>query len=153
MESTRKREVEVKKDTAERLELFRSQREEASRLAREAEAQDDEGGDQDVSWKTAGRKRKKGKEREVVKGVKLRRTSSAAVESLDERSKASLPGVPAQKSGTSEGDGISKSAAQSTGSGPQSAMLSMSPARPRLGPQTAPQPLASGLVDYGSDSD
>ncbi|KAK8901715.1 hypothetical protein QC760_010140 [Botrytis cinerea] len=81
LESTRAEEDRVRKETAEGLELFRKQQEDADKKARAA----DDGGAQiqdgspvrEDEWGTAGRKRKRTKDKEVLKGVKVRRASSS----------------------------------------------------------------------------
>ncbi|KAJ4354620.1 uncharacterized protein N0V89_006357 [Didymosphaeria variabile] len=100
LEATRKKEAEVQKDTLEQLDAFRKQREEAERKALEAE--EPEGVvEEEAHWVAHGRKRKKGPE--LLKGVKLRKTSSATEEKKDvggksnagDTKKAPLPGAPA----------------------------------------------------------
>jgi hypothetical protein len=59
----------VKKETREQLELFRQQQEDAERKALEQ-----------VQWAAPARKRKKGPESTLLKGVKLRKSSSTAEE-------------------------------------------------------------------------
>jgi hypothetical protein len=66
----------VRKETRERLEAFRQQQEEAERKALEDENTDAPKEDQ-VQWLAPARKRKKGPESSLLKGVKLKRSSSA----------------------------------------------------------------------------
>ncbi|KAH8586170.1 N-terminal domain of NEFA-interacting nuclear protein NIP30-domain-containing protein [Bisporella sp. PMI_857] len=78
LESTRKEEARVKEEMREGLEAFRRQQEEADKRARTGDAVAEEGfpiGEE--QWPAGGRKRKRVKEKEVLKGVKLRRTSTA----------------------------------------------------------------------------
>ncbi|KAF2771763.1 hypothetical protein EJ03DRAFT_254416, partial [Teratosphaeria nubilosa] len=75
LESSRKEEAELKKDTKEQLEAFRKRQEEAEKAAKLEEASPA----QDVSegaapWAVGPKKRKKGKE--GLPGVKFRRTST-----------------------------------------------------------------------------
>lgn len=85
LESTREKEEQVKKETEGQLDLFRRQQEEADKALLE------EGGDEEVNGGKAGspeagestwavnvRKRKRVKEKEGLKGVKLRKSSSTA---------------------------------------------------------------------------
>jgi hypothetical protein len=76
-EKKRKEEAEVKKDTREQLDAFRRQQEEAERKALEDEGTDAPKEDE-VQWIAPGRKRKKGPEKSLLKGVKLRKSSSTA---------------------------------------------------------------------------
>ena len=78
LESTRAKEAEVKKDTREQLEMFRRQREEADK----AVLDQGEGGlatalVDDEQWGTTAKKRKRPREPEGFKGLKLRKSSSA----------------------------------------------------------------------------
>ncbi|KAF1924457.1 uncharacterized protein M421DRAFT_103781 [Didymella exigua CBS 183.55] len=91
-EAKRKEEANVKKETREQLELFRRQQEEAERKALE---EDNEGAPKEdqVQWAASGRKRKKGTESSLLKGVKLRKSSSVTdekktVDTADDKEKA-----------------------------------------------------------------
>ncbi|KAI8941403.1 hypothetical protein NX059_002626 [Plenodomus lindquistii] len=77
LEKKRQEEIRIKKETMEQLELFKSQQEETERQALEAESVEPlkEGREQ---WALKGRKRKKGYEGSLLKGVKLRKSSSGA---------------------------------------------------------------------------
>jgi hypothetical protein len=77
----------VRKETSERLELFRQQQEEAERQALEDENVNGPKEDQ-VQWLAPARKRKKGPESSLLKGVKLKRSSSAT-ENKEETGKRS----------------------------------------------------------------
>ena len=84
LESTRAKEEAVKKETGEQLDVFRKAQEEADRRAL---LREQEGGDgnnagnptegEETSWAVGGRKRKRGKEKEGFKGLKIRRGSEA----------------------------------------------------------------------------
>lgn len=80
LESTRAREEAVRKETIERLDLFRRQREQAHQEETTTEdGNTDEPGAQEGQWtSSAARKRKKGTDKAGLKGLKVRRTSSAA---------------------------------------------------------------------------
>ncbi|PSN72934.1 hypothetical protein BS50DRAFT_629030 [Corynespora cassiicola Philippines] len=76
LESTRKKEAAVKKETLEQLDLFRKQQEEAERKA--LEDQTTGGPKEDASqWiaSASARKRKKGPENTLLKGIKLRKAN------------------------------------------------------------------------------
>lgn len=70
-----KEEASVRKDTQEQLEAFRRHQEEEA-----SKALENEGGDapteEQVQWAAPGRKRKKGPESSLLKGVKLRKPNS-----------------------------------------------------------------------------
>ncbi|EDU44456.1 Nefa-Nip30-N multi-domain protein [Pyrenophora tritici-repentis] len=78
LEKKRLEEARVRKETSEQLELFRRQREEEERKARGLEEQSSEAPqDEDAGqWAAVGRKRKKAPETGLLKGVKLRKSSS-----------------------------------------------------------------------------
>jgi acetyl/propionyl-CoA carboxylase alpha subunit len=78
-EKKRKEEAKVRKETLEQLDVFRRQREEAESKALEEQVIDVPG-DVEVQWAAPGRKRKKGNELGFLKGMKLRKTSSATEE-------------------------------------------------------------------------
>ena len=84
LESTRKKEEDVKRETTEQLDLFRRQQEDADKVLLEegrdaddtkAEAGSPEAGE--GQWAVNARKRKRVKEKEGLKGVKIRKSSSA----------------------------------------------------------------------------
>lgn len=88
LESTREKEAAVKKETAEGLEAFRKQREEAERaLLEEASntvannAGAESAADQET-WVTSNKKRRraKNKDKDIPLGAKLRKLSSSAEE-------------------------------------------------------------------------
>lgn len=77
----------MKKETKEQLDLFRRQQEEADKAAPEEGGITEEGvGEgkagsptlEETTWAVNGKKRKRAKEKEVLKGVKLRKSSSTA---------------------------------------------------------------------------
>lgn len=75
LESTRAKEDEIRKETSEQLGQFRSQQEEAERLALETEFQainDDDKGE----WLTSGKKRRKIRDKALLQGSKSRKISS-----------------------------------------------------------------------------
>lgn len=75
MESTRAQEEAVRKQTNEELEAFRRQREQAEKASRVEDSIEDI--TQDVQWHSGTRKKRKIVEKDSLKGVKLRRISSA----------------------------------------------------------------------------
>ena len=90
LESTREKEAALKKETAEQLDAFRKQREEADRKAaleddvddlegreKQSSAAVDAASEASIQWAVGAKKRKRVKEKEGIKGVKLRRASSS----------------------------------------------------------------------------
>ncbi|APA14730.1 hypothetical protein SS1G_06739 [Sclerotinia sclerotiorum 1980 UF-70] len=157
LESTRAEEDRVKKETAEGLELFRKQQEEADRKARAAE--NDEASIQEGSpvredeWGTTSRKRKRTKDKEVLKGVKVRRASSSA-EQASSSSAKDLPKKPAKDDSSSVATSTEPQNPQDsvTVSETQPAKVPAQPAASKKPPPPPPK-TGLGLVDYGSDED
>jgi hypothetical protein len=134
LESSRAKEAEVRKENAEQLELFRKQREEAEKAAKLEE--DAEAPVVTEKWGVGPRKRKKGKERDAIGGVKLRRTSTATKDKNEDASPA--PSTAHEQAKTSLTDkpvmtGVTK-------------QTSVSPAR-------VPTKPSLGLAAYSSDED
>jgi hypothetical protein len=82
LESTRAEEARLKKETADGLALFRQQQDDADRKARTGgegatDVLDGPPVAEEESWVAAGRKRKRTKDKEVLKGVKIRRSSTS----------------------------------------------------------------------------
>ena len=83
LESTRKREAEVKKQTSEQLDLFRLQQKKVDKAVLEQgdEAQEGDrarGAEDEQKWAVNKGKRKRVEEKKVLKGFKLRKASSSA---------------------------------------------------------------------------
>ncbi|KAH7329992.1 N-terminal domain of NEFA-interacting nuclear protein NIP30-domain-containing protein [Rhexocercosporidium sp. MPI-PUGE-AT-0058] len=142
LESTRAEEDRVRKETAEGLALFRQQQELADKKARAGSdaAATEEGSPivaEEESWVAGGRKRKRTKEKEGLKGVKLRRASTST-----EAGRLAEPSSNHPKTEPQE-------------SQPQSQTKPPNP-KPSISdnkkPSEPPKP-ASGLVNYGSDED
>ncbi|KAK5678358.1 hypothetical protein LTS10_009530 [Elasticomyces elasticus] len=72
---SRIKEAEVKKETREQLEAFRKQQEEAEKAARLEDGTEDPATTE--TWAVGSRKRKKGREKESIGGLKIRRVSTA----------------------------------------------------------------------------
>ena len=72
MESTRAQEAAIRQDTDEQLSLFRKYREEAEKSTKSTEGEAPGEGEH---WVAGSKKRRKGCDREQLKGVKFRRSS------------------------------------------------------------------------------
>ena len=122
LESTRARDASVQKETLEQLENFRMQRENAEKAARQSEGED---GD-DVRWAPTtggGRKRKKGKDKATVPGIKYRKSSSTRdeisyekQESFKEAVKSDLRGDKESKQVKLEGPRVGQGEGRELGS-------------------------------------
>lgn len=81
MESTRAKEEAVKKETLEQLDIFRRQQEEVDKalLLRDNDSESPHTGEQpagEEQWKTSAKKRRRTAEKETLRGVKLRKSST-----------------------------------------------------------------------------
>ncbi|KAG0649921.1 NEFA-interacting nuclear NIP30 [Hyphodiscus hymeniophilus] len=146
LESTRAEEQRVKRETAKGLEQFRKQQDEADKKARRGseDAQAADAGSpllEGEQWVAGGRKRKRAKEKEVLKGVKVRRSSTTE--------EINKPPVVAPSS--SNGLSSAKQPAESTKSAVPMARTKPALATAEISP--APAKTSLGLVDYGSDED
>ncbi|ESZ97015.1 hypothetical protein SBOR_2607 [Sclerotinia borealis F-4128] len=154
LESTRAEEDRVKKETAEGLDLFRKQQEEADKKARAAEndgTQIQEGSPvREDEWGTTGRKRKRTKDKEALKGVKVRRASSSANQAPAPSKEISKPSKDESTSiTTSTESSRSKDSAKVQDTQPSTVVP-----KPAVVKKPSPPPKKSlGLVDYGSDED
>jgi hypothetical protein len=152
LEKKRQEEANVKKETFEQLDLFRRQREEAERKARGLEEEGPEQPqEEDVGqWAAVGRKRKKGPEAGLLKGIKLRKSSSVLEEkkfmSDTKVAKQPAPGPTTDtRSTTSSKDTVKRSAAI-----PPVAATKPSSVAPSTKPATT---LSLGLGYESSDED
>ncbi|RAL65216.1 hypothetical protein DID88_001322 [Monilinia fructigena] len=157
LESTRAEEERVKKETAEGLELFRKQQEEADKKARAAENDETQtleaSSVREDEWGTTGRKRKRTKDKEVLKGVKVRRASSS-VEQLHASPKDSSTKLAKDESSAVVTNAKShKSKGSPKFSDNQPAKVSPKPVAVKEQPPSPPAKKGLGLVDYGSDED
>jgi len=128
------------------LEIFRKQQEEADKKARGTEAvENEETIGEEETWVAGGRKRKRTKDKEGLKGVKLRRSSTAETSKVVDAS----PTIVATS--------VSKNQEVSTAPvvegkkpvKPEEAVESKS----KPASDTKKPPAKGGLVDYGSDED
>jgi hypothetical protein len=84
MESTRAKEEEVRKETADQLETFRRQQEEAEKASNVQEDSPPIAGSE--NWAAVPKKRKKGREGAIGGVVKLRRVSTTEKQSVSDQS-------------------------------------------------------------------
>lgn len=173
LESTRAKEEAVKRETTEQLDLFRRQQEEADKalLKESGENQDGEGGKAgsptagENQWAINARKRKRAKEKEVLKGVKVRKGSSTSETPVglggERRGSASQEPekgkaiASAQESGEKRTPSAEKELEEKVVS---EALASPTPisgatALPKQGAGAASKPAALGLAGYSSDEE
>jgi len=156
LESTRAEEERVRRETAEGLEGFRKQQEEADRKLRAAQAEGEPSAlgetraDDEETWTAAGpRKRKRTKEKEGFRGLKLRKASTSEGEQTrgiqpvqkdaelkDGKANATLPNKALLDSTSKRSPTVSSTKeAEAETSNPMKSKNGL------------------GLVDYGSDED
>lgn len=150
LESTRAEEDRVKRETAEGLEAFRRQQDEADKKARRASSGEQNVEEasialEDVQWAVAGRKRKREKEKEGLKGVKIRRSSIVEEPAKGVASGASS-GPPKNHIETPKTGSLAKTTQVGAKTGP------VTPAVVSKAPPATHKP-GLNLVDYGSDED
>ncbi|SMR44679.1 unnamed protein product [Zymoseptoria tritici ST99CH_1A5] len=155
LESTRKQEAAVRKQTREELEAFKRQQQEAEQAAKVVDTLP-EAPVETSSW-TVSRKRKKGRE-DVLGGVKLRKASSGA-KTLGEAAKDESP-VSGTATGAAEPAGktaladVGASKNANSGSSEVKEVSNAPAAIPRPSVSPPPQPGSGlGLVAYSSDED
>ena len=149
LESTRAEEARVKRETAEGLALFRRQQDQADKKARTASGQAVDVPDgspvaEEESWIAGGRKRKRVKDKEGLKGVKMRKSSTSAsqVETHE-----SIPVEPSSLEAKAD------TAAGSPNKGAQTQTEITTPKDAAEIKKHPPPIKASTLVMYGSDDD
>lgn len=150
LESTRKKESEVKKDTTEQLEAFRRQREEAEKAAAAGDGNDGEAGmGEMVEW-NAPKKRKRvdrGALRGPVKGMKVRRRSEGAGQEASKVVKGDKSSPPRGELGAGEVE---------IQTGREVAVQAPKPPAedtPKATSSTASAAVGLGLGDYDSDDE
>ncbi|PWY81899.1 NEFA-interacting nuclear protein Nip30 [Aspergillus heteromorphus CBS 117.55] len=159
MESTRAKEAAVKKETAEQLEVFRRQREEAEKVLLEDTSADVAPVAEGEDWKIPARKRRREKTKDLLIPGKKRKSlgGDAAGSPTDEQK-------PDAESGKT-GNNVQQDKSRSVVKKPEALKASViSPATSgpvkETKPQSQPAPkpaakpsLSLGLGDYGSDSE
>ena len=177
LESTRAKEEAVKRETVEQLDVFRRQQEEADRallLQHEEGRDEDKNGKagspttEETPWAVNARKRKRAKEREGLKGVKLRKSSTTGERPT--AIEATLPStvtetIATKTRSTNEANGISHRlpTPSSLARGKKDSNSTMtakmsSKTEPSLSPDTVtgskdPSRPGLGLTGYSSDDD
>ena len=150
LEKKRQEEANIKKETFEQLDLFRRQREEAERKARGLEEESTETPQEEDAgqWAAVGRKRKKGTEAGLLKGVKLRKSSSVPEEKNSTNEvKATKQSTPDVKTNTPSITG--------GGNGVKSPATSVNATKPSVGPPSSKlvNTLSLGLGYASSDDE
>ncbi|KAI9928749.1 hypothetical protein MW887_001967 [Aspergillus wentii] len=166
LESTRAQEAAVKKDTADQLEEFRRQREEAEKVLLEDTSADVKPSAETEDWKIPARKRRRDKKQDLLLPGKKRK-SLAEEEKADEASsqtkqKTAQATKPAAKSagGTFVSIPTPKATPQESNSsqspknaGKQVESADAKASQPEAKPAAQPSSFSLGLAGYSSDSE
>lgn len=163
LESTRKKEEEVKKETSEQLDLFRRQREEKDKELLEGGGEFDgkagspTAGESQSPWAVNARKRKRVKEndRAGLRGLKLRKSSSTG-EALDGSRKETGEGRFVEQNTASGASSKEKVAVRVSASPPPPLGTSITKVSPKQDHSSSPKPSSTsglGLAGYSSDED
>ena len=163
LESTRAQEAAVKKDTADQLEVFRRQREEAEKALLEDTSADVAPAAEVEDWKIPARKRRRDKKKDpLIPGKKRKSTAESNGENSPQKEQKT---EGAKSAGQDEEKRTSSVSATTNTAPPQKkskpSETSNNPGKPSEGtkasdtkPPEPPKPAASlGLADYGSDSE
>ncbi|KAK4959300.1 hypothetical protein LTR10_004102 [Elasticomyces elasticus] len=143
---SRIKEAEVKKETREQLEAFRKQQEEAEKAARLEDGTEDPATTE--TWAVGSRKRKKGREKESIGGLKIRRVSTA--EEKDGPKEKDGPARPVAASSNTDDRKPAKSLDVSSVKPTEHSAVSATSKGSKTVP---PAPSALGLGAYSSDGD
>jgi hypothetical protein len=156
LESTRAKEEQVKRDTAEQLEVFRRQREEADKALLIQEGNDGVASAAPEEEQWGGRKRKKGKEHEGFRGVKLRKGSSTEDKGSTVESRVQTANAPKGSTvkGERPGPDTKTKAINHPSTETTTKTKTVEPPKSLTKSPTSPKPAANlGLGDYSSDED
>lgn len=153
LESTRAQEAAVKRDTADQLELFRRQREEAEKALLGPTSSDVTPAEEE-EWTAPARKRRRDKQKDLLIPGKKRKASLTENKPQEQGS---------QKPGADSGSNPKQAAQQDrkpqpTASPiPKTASTPSTATKPEQGqpqkPPTKPAPVSLGLAGYSSDSE
>ena len=156
LESTRAQEAAVKKETADQLEVFRKQREEAEKAMLGPTSSEVTPAEEE-EWTILARKRRRDKGKDLLLPGKKRKASSAEGSAKPDTSKDEKPSqgngptpgkTPAQSTNTTISSGITNPTV--AGNAIQSSFTNKQPeVKAPIKPAAAPL----GLVGYGTDSD
>jgi FAM192A/Fyv6, N-terminal domain len=157
LESTREKEQQVKRETAEQLEAFRKQREAAEKQLSESRAVADTSSQpdslaQEESWATSSRKRRRAKEKNDNEVVKLRKNSSTIADASPTKLSEDSPKAHKSTSGGGDFHSASSDHYRDCSGTANTKPIDVNPPRKAVPP---PQniPSALGLVLYSSDED
>lgn len=163
LESTRVQEAAVKKETAEQLEAFRQQREEAEKALLEDTSADVAPAAEGEDWKIPSRKRRRDKNKDLLIPGKKRKSVTGGDESSSQTGQKPDIGVkPAEKGGTASFSPAPKASVQpqdhpklKNAEDTKAPDNSNAPNTVQSEAKQPSKPAAPslGLIDYGSDSE
>lgn len=162
MESTRAQEAAVKKDTADQLEMFRKQREEAEKALLEDGSANVVPAAEGEDWKIPGRKRRREKKKDsLIPGKKRKSTAEGTGQDSPPTEQKTEGNQLVTKEENNTKPVPAKSGPAAPQKEPYSSLGSNNPVKPaedakatNSKPPEPPKPAASlGLADYDSDSE
>lgn len=157
LESTRAQEAAVKQDTAEQLDVFRRQREEAEKVQLEDASADVGPPAEGEDWKIPARKRRRDKNKDLlVPGKKRKSIPEDVGGSLPQKEQKTVAPETAESAKSTSGSVATDSKVFQQKSGNHSADAgkpSQDPAQAKTNQTEKPASSSMGLVAYGSDSD
>ncbi|EAW07842.1 PSME3-interacting protein [Aspergillus clavatus NRRL 1] len=165
MESTRAQEAAVKKETAEQLEMFRRQREEAEKVMLENSSADVVPTTEGEDWKIPARKRRRDKTKDLLVPGKKRK--SVVTEGVSETSSPRAKAEPSAKESPVKDSGKSNTAGEKSppagrgqklpdnakGPSPSVEVAKTTASNQSDPPASKPASLSLGLAGYSSDSE
>lgn len=154
LERTRQEEDAIKAQTKEGLEAFRKRQEELDLKAKSLETaqdgDDEKHGEEEALFTVKAKaKRKRAKEKEVLKGVKIRRISS----SFDEDGNAAKEEAAGDETGNKKHVPTAKDGEGSVDQQLEGKQVLEKPVPAKVEVKPIPAKGGLGLVDYGSDDD
>lgn len=155
LESTRAQEEAVKKDTADQLEVFRKQREEAEKAMLGSTSSDvTPAPAEEEDWAISARKRRRDKGKDSLLPGKKRKASVTEQGGVVASSKNEVAAPKSTAAPLKDSQG-STTAGNAVKDGPEMKAQSSTSDRPPKDTKQSekPAPVSLGLVGYGSDSD
>lgn len=161
LESTRAQEAAVQKDTADQLEVFRRQREEAEKTLLEDTTADVASAAEGEDWKIPSRKRRREKKKDSLVSGKKRKSATEDTGKDTSQTEQNEETIPTGKSETKEASISDSAGANASRKDSKPSERSDSPPKPsedtkatnEIQSETEKPAVSFGLGDYDSDSE
>ncbi|KAJ5985193.1 hypothetical protein N7499_008529 [Penicillium canescens] len=153
LESTRAQEAAVKRDTADQLEVFRRQREEAEKALLGPTSSDVTPAEEE-EWTAPARKRRRDKQKDLLIPGKKRKASLTenSAKSSSQEQESQKPGADSGSKPKQPEQQKSKPSQVAASTNPKTATNSEQ-SQPQTKPPAKPAPVSLGLAGYSSDSE